>query len=149
MTFRNKKVICKQATGSMTMKNRKFRTKNPNFRWSSKIQHFDDNARERGVRYIFPALPGARAGRPSPTICDSKSGSPTSNTITGVIGRSCGEHRFCIFGVIKLKLLEICEFVWQPVIFLKVFGVMAFDWSNQIAKRICNGGARLHQGPVP
>ena len=48
-------------------KNLKFRTKNHNFRWTSQIENLDDNVRKRGVRYIFPALPGARAGRPSPT----------------------------------------------------------------------------------
>ena len=67
-----------------------------------------------------------------------------------MIGRFRGEHRFGIFGVFKVEFLEIGEFVWHTEIFLKVFGVKAFDWYNQIAKRICNEGAGLSQalGPV-
>ena len=66
-----------------------------------------------------------------------------------MIGRIRGENRFNARAVFNIEFLEICEFVWQTGIFLKVFGVKAFDWYNQIAKRICNGGARLQQGPVP
>ena len=66
-----------------------------------------------------------------------------------MIGRIRGEHRFWARAVFKLEFLEICEFVWQTGIFLKGFGVKAFDWYNQIAKRICNDGAGLDQGPVP
>ena len=66
-----------------------------------------------------------------------------------MIDRIRGENGFYIFGVFNLEFLEICEFVWQTGIFLKVFGVKAFDWYNQIAKRICNEDARLQQGPVP
>ena len=36
----------------------------------------------------------------------------------------------------------------QPY-FPEVFSAMAFDWSHQIAKRICNEGAELEQGVVP
>ena len=66
-----------------------------------------------------------------------------------MIGRIRGENRFYVRAVFNLEFLEICEFVWQTGIFLKVFGVKAFDWYNQIAKRICNEGAGLEQGPVP
>ena len=66
-----------------------------------------------------------------------------------MIDRIRGEHRFRTRAVFNLEFLEICEFVWQTGIFLKVFGVIAFDWLNQIAKRICNGGAGLEQGPGP
>ena len=63
-----------------------------------------------------------------------------------MIGRIRVENRFRARAVFKLEFLEICEFVWQTGIFLKVFGVKALDWYNQIAKRICNEAADLQQG---
>ena len=66
-----------------------------------------------------------------------------------MLGRLRGEHRFYVRGVSNLEFLEIREFVWQTGICLKVVGVKAFDWYNHIAKRICNEGAGLSQGPVP
>ena len=47
------------------------------------------------------------------------------------------------------EYLEMRKFVSQTLIFLKVSGFKAFDWWRQIAKRLCNGGAFVHQGPVP
>ena len=66
-----------------------------------------------------------------------------------MIGRIRGEHSFLVRAVFNLDFPEISEFVWQAVIFLKVFGAKAFDWYNQIAKRICNEGVESDQGPVP
>ena len=74
---------------------------------------------------------------------------PKSNTVTGVIGPVRAENRFSIFGVFNVEFLEIGEFVWSNRIFPEVFSAMAFDWSHQIAKRICNEGAEVEQGVVP
>ena len=59
------------------------------------------------------------------------------------------KNRFAAPGVFRAEILEICEFVWSNRIFPEVFSAMAFDWSHQIAKRICNEGAELEQGVVP
>ena len=64
---------------------------------------------------------------------------PKSNTGTGVFGRHWTLNRFYSKVVFNPELLNICEFVWQPGIFLKVSGVMVFVWRGQIVKRICNG----------
>ena len=52
------------------------------------------------------------------------------------------------FGALQAAILGIL-FTVALWIFLKVSGVKAFDWWSQIAKRICNEGAGLDQGPVP
>ena len=78
--------------------------------------------------------------------CDRSTSPPGGNQVDG-LPPALG--RFSSRGLFRREFLEICEFVWQTVIFLKVFGVKAFDWYNQIAKRICNEGAGLSQGPVP
>ena len=54
-----------------------------------------------------------------------------------------------VFGVFNREYLEMCKFVSQTWIFLKVSRVKAFDWWSQIAKQICNEGAVPAQGPVP
>ena len=59
------------------------------------------------------------------------------------------KNRFWGQRVFKPEILEICEFVWSNRIFPEVFSAMAFDWSHQIAKRICNEGAEVEQGVVP
>ena len=59
------------------------------------------------------------------------------------------KNRFTGRRVFKAEILEICEFVWSNRIFPEVFSAMAFDWSHQIAKRICNEGAEVEQGVVP
>ena len=66
-----------------------------------------------------------------------------------MIDRIRGENRFYARAVFNLEFLEIYKFVLQIWIFLKVSRVKAFDWWSQIAKRICNEGAGLEQGPVP
>ena len=65
--------------------------------------------------------------------------------VPGCFGRIDMEHRFAAPGVFKPEILEICEFVWSNRIFPEVFSAMAFDWSHQIAKRICNEGAEVQQ----
>ena len=65
------------------------------------------------------------------------------------LGQIDMKTRFRLRRVFKAEILEICEFVWSNRIFPEVFSAMAFDWSHQIAKRICNEGAELEQGVVP
>ena len=52
---------------------------------------------------------------------------PKSNTVTEVIGRVRGEHRFNDFGLFNLEFLEIGEFVWLNRIVPIVFSHLAFD----------------------
>ena len=63
--LRIKKVIRAQATGPMTPENDEIRVAKIELSVDLKNRFFYDYDRERGVRYVFPALPGARAERPS------------------------------------------------------------------------------------
>ena len=72
-----------------------------------------------------------------------------SNTGTWYFRQINMKNRFWAPRVFKPEILEICEFVWSNRIFPEVFSAMAFDWSHQIAKRICNEGAAVQQGVVP
>ena len=76
---------------------------------------------------------------------------PGGNQVDGV---PLALHRpeksfFWLLRVFQLEILEICEFVWSNRIFPEVVSAMAFDWSHQIAKRICNKGVEVEQGVVP
>ena len=64
-------------------------------------------------------------------------------------GQTDDKNRFGAPVVFNPEFLEICEFVWSNRIFPEVFSAMAFDWSHQIAKRICNEGAAVDEGVVP
>ena len=59
---------------------------------------------------------------------------PKSNTVTGVIGRLHGGHRFRARDLFNFEILEICKFVWSNRIFRIVFFRVAFDWRCQIEK---------------
>ena len=69
--------------------------------------------------------------------------------VPGCFGQIDMKNRFELPGVFNAEILEICEFVWSNRIFPEVFSAMAFDWSHQIAKRICNEGVEVQQGVVP
>lgn len=47
----------------------------------------------------------------------------------------------------KPEMREICQFVWSKR-FPELVMVMDFDWSSQMAQRICNEVLEVHRGVV-
>ena len=73
---------------------------------------------------------------------------PKSNTVTGVIGRIRGQHRFWTIAVFNLEFLEIGEFILCKSIFSIVFSHVAFDWWCHIVKQMLNARAEYEPASV-
>ena len=62
------------------------------------MENFESCGRFRGVRSIFPALPGARAGAPEPPYVTRRVVTPKSNTGPGSTAEQLGHAPNMRFG---------------------------------------------------